>query len=227
MSANPIEIKGNINPVIQGDKASAAGGGPGPNVNTVSNLDVNDSKISFEYDDLVWVLDDDNINDRTWFPGQITEKKADNLYDIRFNQDPHPGVPIDQITKFELKVGDDVIVFRLFLDIRQNVDDAAPILKGGVRWFHCLQNPILVLERKHLPGALVRQDRRADLPEVVAARAHAGRLPGTLHRRQQQADERSNDRDHHEQFDEREGGPIVPRSDWACREGKHDGLRFK
>ena len=131
------------------------------------------------------------------------------------------------LTKHGLKVGDDVIVFRLFLDIRQNVDDAAPLLKGGVRWFHCLQNPILVLERKHLPGALVRQDRRADLPEVVAARAHAGRLPGTLHRRQQQADERSNDRDHHEQFDEREGGPIVPRSDWACREGKHDGLRFK
>lgn len=90
-------IEPNINPVIQGDKASAAGGGPGPDPN------VND----FNKNDLVWVQDDNNMN---WFPGFITEKKADNLYDTQFNQDPHPGVPIDQITKFELKVGDDVIV---------------------------------------------------------------------------------------------------------------------
>jgi hypothetical protein len=90
-----------INPVIQGDKASAAGGGPGP------EPDPDISKNRFDDDDLVWVQDENN---RNWFPGIITEKKADNSYNIQFNQEPHQGVPIDQITKFELTVGDDVIV---------------------------------------------------------------------------------------------------------------------
>jgi hypothetical protein len=81
--------------------SSAAGGGPGP------NLGLELSKNGFNKNDIVWVQDENN---RNWFPGQITEKKADNLYDIQFNQDPHPGVPMDQITKFDLKVGDDVII---------------------------------------------------------------------------------------------------------------------
>jgi hypothetical protein len=84
--------------------SSAAGGGRDPR----PNLDVNDSKISFEDDDLVWVQDENN---RNWFPGQvIKENTADKTYDIKFNQENHPGVPIDQITKFELDIGDNVIV---------------------------------------------------------------------------------------------------------------------
>jgi hypothetical protein len=93
MSANPIEIKGN--------KASAAGGGPGPSLNPEL------SKISFDDDDLVWVQDENN---RNWFPGLITEQNEDNTYNIQFNQEPHQGVPIDRISEFELDIGADVIV---------------------------------------------------------------------------------------------------------------------
>jgi hypothetical protein len=41
------------------------------------------------------------------------------------------------------------------------------------------------------------------LLEVVRATATTGRLPGCLNGRQEQADERADDGDHHEQLDER------------------------
>ena len=89
MSANPIN-------------SSAAGGGPGPSINPEL------SKISFDDDDLVWVQDEHN---RNWFPGEvIKENTADKTYDIKFNQEDHPSVPIDRISEFELDLGDDVIV---------------------------------------------------------------------------------------------------------------------
>jgi hypothetical protein len=43
-----------------------------------------------------------------------------------------------------------------------------------------------------------------DLAEVVRALRPPGGLAGGLDRREQQCDENSNDRDHDEQFDERE-----------------------
>jgi hypothetical protein len=46
-------------------------------------------------------------------------------------------------------------------------------------------------------------DRDPDLPHVVAALRPPGSLTRPLHRRQEQADERGDDRDHNEQFDER------------------------
>ena len=73
--------------------SSAAGGGPEPNVSV------------FDDGDLVWVQDGDKK-----FPGEIKEENQDNTYDIRFNNHDHPHVAIDKITKFDLTVGDDVIV---------------------------------------------------------------------------------------------------------------------
>ena len=90
-----------IQPNIQ--SSSAAGGGPDPNPDPNPNVDKN----KFKDDDLVWVQDEKN---RNWFPGKITEKNEDNTYDIQFNQESHPSVPIDRISDFELDVGNDVIV---------------------------------------------------------------------------------------------------------------------
>jgi len=42
--------------------------------------------------------------------------------------------------------------------------------------------------------------RQAELLEIVAARASAGRFAGRLYRRQQQADEHTDDGDHHQKF---------------------------
>ena len=92
-----------IQPNIQ--SSSAAGGGPDPNPNPNPNPNVDKNK--FKDDDLVWVQDEKN---RNWFPGKITEKNEDNTYDIQFNQESHPSVPIDRISDFELDVGNDVIV---------------------------------------------------------------------------------------------------------------------
>jgi hypothetical protein len=44
----------------------------------------------------------------------------------------------------------------------------------------------------------------ADLPHVAQALRPPRGLAGRLHRRQQEADQRGVDRNHHEQFDERE-----------------------
>ena len=48
------------------------------------------------------------------------------------------------------------------------------------------------------------EQSQADLLEVVRALRLAGRLPRALNGGQEKADERGDDRDHHEQFDERE-----------------------
>ena len=45
---------------------------------------------------------------------------------------------------------------------------------------------------------------QAELLEIVAAPGPAGRFANFLHRGQQQADQDGNDRDHHQQFDQRE-----------------------
>ena len=53
-------------------------------------------------------------------------------------------------------------------------------------------------------GRLVGVEGDADLPQVVAAGDPASRLAGRLHRREHQPQEHADDRDHHEQLDERE-----------------------
>ena len=57
---------------------------------------------------------------------------------------------------------------------------------------------------------MVAVQRQPLLPEIVAAGDPPTRLPRTLHGRQQQSDERRDDRDHHEQFDERESLFFFP-----------------
>ena len=54
-------------------------------------------------------------------------------------------------------------------------------------------------------------EREADLLEVVLALGPRARLPGGLYGRQQETDKRADDRDHDQQFDERER-PRRPRS---------------
>ena len=49
----------------------------------------------------------------------------------------------------------------------------------------------------------------AELPEVVGALDPVRRLPDALYRRHQQADEDGDDRDHHQQLDQREPAPRV------------------
>ena len=52
-------------------------------------------------------------------------------------------------------------------------------------------------------ASLVTRDRQPDLLHVVGARAAPRRFAGSLHRRQQQRDQHADDRDHHQQLDQR------------------------
>jgi hypothetical protein len=51
--------------------------------------------------------------------------------------------------------------------------------------------------------------RQPNLPEIVAALAAAGRLARRLHRRQQQCNEDSDDRDYNQQLDKGETAPAA------------------
>jgi hypothetical protein len=51
---------------------------------------------------------------------------------------------------------------------------------------------------------VIRLEAEADLLEIGAAGTAAGRLPRALDGRQEQADQHCDDRDHDEQFHERE-----------------------
>ena len=59
-------------------------------------------------------------------------------------------------------------------------------------------------ERERAVGVVVVVQGQADLLEVVDALGAAGGLAGRLHGRQQQADQDGDDRDHHQQLDQRE-----------------------
>ena len=50
----------------------------------------------------------------------------------------------------------------------------------------------------------------AELPEVVGALSAARSLAGRLNGRQQQRDQDADDRDHHQQFDERKAASFGP-----------------
>ena len=55
---------------------------------------------------------------------------------------------------------------------------------------------------KHSRGALGVEHRKPDLLELILALRSPGGFAGRLHSRQEQADQRGDDRDHHEEFDE-------------------------
>ena len=69
--------------------------------------------------------------------------------------------------------------------------------------------------------ALKEAHSKRQLPHVVLTARPPGCLAGTLHRRQQQADQHADDGDHHEQFDE--GEAALPHKDAA--EGDSFGVR--
>jgi hypothetical protein len=52
-------------------------------------------------------------------------------------------------------------------------------------------------------------DRHAELPQVVRAAAPPRRLAGALDGREQETDEHRDDRDDHEQLDQRKSGQSV------------------
>ena len=69
--------------------------------------------------------------------------------------------------------------------------------------------------REQIIGIHVIVDRQADLLQVVGALGPPRRFACGLHRRQEQGDQDCDDRDHHQQLDERESGPrgfphVVP-----------------
>jgi hypothetical protein len=67
---------------------------------------------------------------------------------------------------------------------------------------------------------MVIVQRQPDLLQVVAALRAPRRFPRLLHRRQQQGDEDGDDRDHHQQFDQRESSqlPSVTCHEWTPQE---------
>jgi len=69
-------------------------------------------------------------------------------------------------------------------------------------------------ERQPAAGPVEIEKRDPDLFQVVRARVPPGGLAGALHGRQQEADQDRDDRDHHQEFDEREacGRPSEPRA---------------
>jgi catechol 2,3-dioxygenase-like lactoylglutathione lyase family enzyme len=70
--------------------------------------------------------------------------------------------------------------------------------------FPRLDAEVLLADRKRVVDVVVVVQGQTHLLEVVAALGPAGRLPRLLHRRQQQGDQDRDDRDHHQQFDQRE-----------------------
>src|SRR5262245_66388702 len=62
-------------------------------------------------------------------------------------------------------------------------------------------------ERAH--SIVVAVQRQADLLEVVGTTHPVGGLPNHLDRGKEQADQEGDDRDHHEEFNERERGSLT------------------
>ena len=93
---------------------------------------------------------------------------------------------------------------RLLLEVRKDESrPPVPRLAGRVR------------RREHADPGLVGHAGEPDLLEVVLALRPGGRLADLLDGGQQQADQDGDDRDHHQQLDQREGAagrrcPAVP-----------------
>ena len=79
--------------------------------------------------------------------------------------------------------------------------------------------------RQCVAAALVVEDPQADLLEVVLALRRAGRFACGLHRREKQRDQNADDRDDHQQFNEREPAPAGANASFAdCRSVEHGVL---
>ena len=69
-------------------------------------------------------------------------------------------------------------------------------------------------QREDVVGRVVVVQRQADLLQVVDALGAAGGLAGRLHGGQQQADQDPDDRDDHQQLDQRESALLVGVGSW-------------
>ena len=117
----------------------------------------------------------------------------------------------------------DLAVEPLLLDLRQQVGGPAPARlvvtgDGGI-----VPRPHAAPAGGKPPGMIVKVVQgHADLVQVALALHRPAALPRRLHRRQQQADERADDRDHHQQLDQRER-PVGGNGDArrGPRRGRH------
>ena len=112
------------------------------------------------------------------------------------------------------------------LEIGETVEGPAPRLslpKAAVGVAH--PGPAPAAGGKKPVGSLVPQTRKRDLAEVAQAASAAAGLAGTLHGRQQQAEQETDDRDHDEQLHERDAAAVRPERDG--RYGAHASQRRK
>jgi hypothetical protein len=88
------------------------------------------------------------------------------------------------------------------------------------------------IERRDVPGGELATgivealEREPHLLEVARAGGTVGRLACGLHGRQQEPDERADDRDHHQELDEREGSRTSRIPAEACHGAESGGTRM-
>ena len=68
--------------------------------------------------------------------------------------------------------------------------------------------PIIRSRERIAASTAVHMQRKANLLHLIGATGTIGSLTGRLHGGQEQTDQRGDDRDHHQQFDEREASSL-------------------
>jgi hypothetical protein len=106
-----------------------------------------------------------------------------------------------------------LIVERLLIDVGEDGDGRDDVLHGigqvPGRAVHAIG--VDVPGRENVVHIVVVVTGQADVVEIVAALSATGGFACLLHGRQQERDENGDDGDHHQQFDEGEGGPSTQR----------------
>jgi hypothetical protein len=105
---------------------------------------------------------------------------------------------------------------RKLIHLRENQDHPVFIQRADVRRIHDRRikraGPISpnAAGRKLAEGRVIRVQRQAELLDIVRALDPPRCFPCRLHGRQQQRNQDANDRNHHQQLDERETAPNPP-----------------
>ena len=110
------------------------------------------------------------------------------------------------------------VVQRLLLDVGQDViDPSTGLAPVGPAVGIAGPGESPAVGGKSPRGALVLQTAQGKLPEVVFALHQPGSLAGRLHRRQQQRNQNPDDRNDHQQLDQRKTAERTKWSLWLCR----------